>query len=36
MAQNFAGVYFCALAIFYVLQEVPLAIKTDCFFLAMN
>ena len=29
----FAGVYFCGLAIFCVLQELIFAIKTDCSFL---
>ena len=28
----FAGVYFCGLAIFFVLQELIFAIRTDWFF----
>ena len=33
VAQNFAGVYYCELAIFCVLREVIFAIRTDWFFL---
>ena len=32
MARNFAGVYFCGLAIFGVLRELIFAIRTDWFF----
>ena len=33
VARNFAGVYFCGLAIFCVFRELIFAIKTDWFFL---